>query len=96
MALHLRGTVWHLKRRVPLEFAEVDSRKEIWISLGTGSRHEARRRAQTVWAEQLSIWKAKVDGRHGSAMKKYEAARKLARPMGLRCMDIDTVVELLL
>ena len=94
MALHLRGTVWYLKRRVPLEFAEVDSRKELWISLRTGSRHEARRRAETVWAEQLAIWKAKMDGRHGSAMEKYEAARALARSMGYRYMDIDKVVKL--
>ncbi|MFK7837305.1 MAG: DUF6538 domain-containing protein, partial [Sulfitobacter sp.] len=38
MSVIKRGNQWCLRRRVPVEFQQVESRSEVWISLKTDSR----------------------------------------------------------
>ncbi|MCV6825395.1 MULTISPECIES: DUF6538 domain-containing protein [Halocynthiibacter] len=77
-----RGTTWYLKRRVPVQFAKIEPRKIIWISLKTDSQSLARIRANTIWAEQVALWEAKLLGRDGSEVEKYRAAQQIASAHG--------------
>lgn len=90
----LRGNTWYLKRRVPRAFKAVEARTEVWICLRTGSKTEARRRAESAWASQVAIWEAKLDGRDGDALQKFEAARRLAQASGFRYLDAERVAQL--
>ncbi|WP_411911844.1 DUF6538 domain-containing protein [Rhodovulum sulfidophilum] len=38
----LRGTTWNLRKRVPVRYSEVEPRKELWLSLHTDSKAEAK------------------------------------------------------
>ena len=90
----LRNGTWYLRRRVPLAFKNIEARSTVWISLRTGSKVEARRRAESAWASQVAIWEAKLDGRDGDALTRFEAARRLAQASGLRYLDSERVAKL--
>lgn len=62
MTVYLRGTTYHLRKRVPLQFAAVEPRKIISISLDTDSLSEARRKADAAWQKMKAGWQAMLDG----------------------------------
>jgi hypothetical protein len=94
MSLIKRGRQWCLRRRVPVEFQQIESRSEVWISLKTDSRSLAAEKAPAVWREQVAAWKARLSGHEHDAMKHYEAVQELAASKGVRYLPLDQVVQL--
>lgn len=86
-----RGGMWHFVRRVPNDYAHLDRRGIVRISLKIrvdddpkGKR--ARRAADTMNGELEAYWRGLVDGRAAEARTRYEAARTRARALGLSYM----------
>ncbi|MEP3844131.1 MAG: DUF6538 domain-containing protein [Paracoccaceae bacterium] len=94
MSVIKRGNQWCLRRRVPVEYQQVESRAEIWISLKTDSKRLAAEKAPAVWAEQVAAWKARLSGNDPDAMKHFEAVQDLASSKGVRYMPMDKVLQL--
>lgn len=88
------GNQWCLRRRVPARYHQIESRKEIWISLQTDSHRQANEKAPAVWEEQLAAWEARLTGKGDDAEKHFAAVQALAASKGLRYMPIDQVVQL--
>ncbi len=57
-----RRETWYLRRRVPIKFAHVEPRIEVWLSLHTDSETLANQKAVNVWQEQLESWEARLLG----------------------------------
>ncbi|SOH95634.1 hypothetical protein SAMN06273572_1143 [Monaibacterium marinum] len=91
--LHLRGSTWHLKRRVPKRYAEVEPRAVIWESLSTDSRTVAVSKAERVWAGYISGWEALLAGHSEDAQVRFRAARDLADMRGFAFLPAATVAE---
>ncbi|MFC0158892.1 DUF6538 domain-containing protein [Mameliella alba] len=51
---YLRGSTYHLKRRVPTRYAKVERRTFIKMSLRTYSPGVARHKAEEVWDQLLA------------------------------------------
>lgn len=94
MSVMKRGNQWCLRRRVPARYHQIESRKEIWISLQTDSRRQANEKAPAVWEEQLAAWEARFSGKGDDAEKHFAAVQALAASKGLRYMPIDQVAQL--
>lgn len=90
----LRNGTFHLRKRVPNRFAEVEQRKEIWLSLKTDSRVEAETRAEEVWRETLDAWESALAGDPDQAEKRFACAKATAQRLGFRYMPMDSVVKL--
>jgi integrase len=83
-----------LRARVPRRYANVERRREIWLSLHTDSLDEANRRAAAAWEEQIEGWEARRRGDTRDAEARFEAARELARRRGFRYIPADQVAKL--
>ncbi|MEP1697939.1 MAG: DUF6538 domain-containing protein [Paracoccaceae bacterium] len=94
MSVIKRGNQWCLRRRVPVEFQQVESRTEIWISLKTDSKRLTAEKAPAVWNEQIAAWKARLSGHDDDAVKHFEAVQDLAVAKGVRYLPLDQVVQL--
>lgn len=94
MPIHLRGSTYHLHRRVPARYAKVERRQLVRMSLKTDSVSEARRKAEIVWAELLAQWEALLKGDTSVAKARYEAAQDLAKAHKLRFLPADEVAKL--
>lgn len=94
MPLQLRGSNYHLRRRVPKRYARVERRKEVKISLGTDSLSEARRKEVEVWDQQLARWEALMKGDTSEAEKRYQAAKEIAKTHGVRFLPVEKVAKL--
>ena len=90
----LRGSTYHLRKRVPQRFAAVEPRKTVWISLHTDSETAALAKAPAAWAGLLEAWEARLAGQDGDAEAFFEAARKLAQSRGLRYLPAERVAAL--
>lgn len=83
--IRLRRGVWYYYRRVPKEYADIDSRKFVRKSLKTESQDVARRRAEVINAAQEERWETLFTvGNSEDAKKKYDAAVRLARTLGFQ------------
>lgn len=89
-----RGNQRCLRRRVSVEFQQIEARAEIWISLKTDSRRLADEKAPAIWAEQVAAWTARLSGNDPDALKHYEAVQYLAAAKGVRYMPLDQVLKL--
>ncbi|MBC7145523.1 MAG: tyrosine-type recombinase/integrase [Thioclava marina] len=94
MNITKRGEVWHLRRRVPKAYAPVDPRREVVISLRTGSEAVARQKAPLLWDRQVETWEALLDGATGDAEARFAAAKRLAKAQGYRFLDSSKVARL--
>ena len=94
MSLIMRGGTWHLRRRVPARFAEVEPRREVWVSLKTDSRQVAARKATAVWEGLIGGWEAQLAGRSDDGAKRLEAAREIAARHGLTYRPTSDVADL--
>ncbi len=90
----LRGSTYHLRKRVPQRFAAVEPRKTVWISLHTDSETAALAKAPAAWAGLVEAWEARLAGQDGDAEAFFEAARKLAQSRGLRYLPAERVAAL--
>lgn len=94
MKIHARNGVLYLRRHVPLRYADVEPRREVWVSLGTDSPAEARDKAARVWAQMVAAWEAKRAGDTSDAEARFEAARDLAKARGFRYLPVERVARL--
>lgn len=94
MTLILRGSVYYLKKRVPVRFARVEPREVVWMPLATDSQKVAKDKAEGVWETMLSAWEAKLAGDTTDAERRFEAARELARMRGFRFLPVDQVAQI--
>lgn len=94
MTLILRGTTYHLRKRVPLRFASVEARPIIGVSLKTDSPADARRKAAEVWAHLVEGWEAALRGETGTARQRYDAAKDIADRRGFSFMATRVVADL--
>lgn len=90
----LRGTTYHLRKRVPQRFASVEPRTMVWISLHTDSEKIAKSKAPAAWSELLDAWEAKLAGHNAEAEKYFEAAKQLAQARGFRYLPAERVANL--
>lgn len=89
-----RGKTYHLRRRVPAQYATVEPRQAIYVSLHTDSETIAVQKAPLVWQSQLEAWEAKLAGDTDDAERRFEAAKALARTRGFRYLPAPTVAKL--
>ncbi|OWY07390.1 integrase [Thioclava sp. F42-5] len=94
MNITKRGEIWHLRRRVPKGYASVDPRREVVISLRTGSEEVARQKAPALWAEQVEVWEAMLDGDTEDAEARFAAAKRFAKARGYRFLEARKVARL--
>lgn len=94
MNLMMRGKTWHLRRRVPAQYASVEPRSEVWVSLRTDSHQQAVKKAPAVWDSLVAGWEAQLAGRSEDGLVALEAARSIARSYGLEYKPIQDVVDL--
>lgn len=92
--LYLRGTTYHLKRRVPKRFAKIDGRQFIYQSMHTDSLEEAKRRAGEYWQQMLDAWEAERAGETKLARDRFEVARDIAKRLGYGWLPAIEVANL--
>ncbi|MFD1510967.1 DUF6538 domain-containing protein [Lacimonas salitolerans] len=83
MRLMMRGKTWHLRQRVPAQFASVEDPREVWVSLKTDSRQQATKKAPAIWDSLVAGWEAQLAGRSEDGVAQLEAARAIAASHGL-------------
>lgn len=96
MTLIRRGKskTFHLLRRVPTRYAEVESREKVCLSLHTDSRRDAERKADEAWHTLVEGWELLLQGRSEDAEDRYMAAKKIARSKGFRFLPGEEVAKL--
>lgn len=94
MAIVQRGSIYHLRRRVPRRYAAIEARDIVWISLHTDSETLARSKAEGAWRQLIEAWEARLSGNASEAEIRYSAAQELARIKGFRYLDVETVARL--
>ena len=90
----LRGSTYHLRKRVPQRFAAIEPRETVWISLHTDSEKVAKAKAPAAWSKLLEAWEAKLAGQTVEADKLFEAAKRLAAARGVRYLPAERVATL--
>lgn len=94
MSLILRNGTYYLRRRVPIQFADVEKRNEVWQSLSTDSKKAAQEKAEILWSTLLQAWDARLRGHSDYAQENFNAAQEIARSKGFRYMPMNKVTEL--
>ncbi len=94
MSIVLRSKTWHLRRRVPARFAEIEPRGEVWVSLKTDSKTIAVKKAPAVWDALVVGWEARLSGQSGDAQKLFDGARAIAAGHGVKYLPIRDVEDL--
>ncbi|VDC29487.1 hypothetical protein PARPLA_03105 [Rhodobacteraceae bacterium THAF1] len=84
MSIIKRGKRLSLYRRVPSQYAAVDKRTFVKMSLGTDSYELAEAKAPAIWQQLVEGWEAKLAGEDADAERAFEAAQKLAVARGFR------------
>lgn len=82
MGIYLDRGWWYFVKRVPKRFAHFDPRQRVSRALRTDSKREAAAKAVFVESEFMAYWEALAAGETPDAMRRYEAARKLAEARG--------------
>lgn len=90
----LRGSTYHLRKRVPQRYTAVEARETVWISLHTDSETVARAKAPAAWSELLEAWEARLAGQDADAEQFFEAAKQLAQARGFRYLPVGRVAAL--
>ncbi|SLN77692.1 tyrosine-type recombinase/integrase [Roseisalinus antarcticus] len=94
MTIMMRGSQYHLRKRVPRRYEGVEERKTIYQSLHTDSLKVASQKAESIWSHLVEGWEAKLAGDTGDAERRFEAARELAAIRGHRYLPATRVAEL--
>ncbi len=94
MTIMRRGKTFHLRKRVPVQYKDVEPRKSVYVSLHTDSETIARQKAPAIWQEQIEAWEARQAGDTADAEKRYEAAQRLAKARGFRFLSAERVAQL--
>lgn len=94
MTIMKRGNNYHLRKRVPRRYQDVEERKSVWVSLHTDSLSVAQQKADAAWQHIVEGWEARLAGDTSDAEKRFEAAKNLAAVRGYRYLPVDRVAEL--
>jgi len=89
-----RNHTFHLRRRVPRRYRDVEARDMILLSLHTDSESTAKSKADAVWRELIEAWEAKLDGATAEAEDRLKHARNLAAKRGFRYLPVAQVAAL--
>ena len=92
--LILRGSTYSLRRRVPVEYRDIEGRVEVWISLNTDSLVLACEKAQDVWKAHIAGWEARLADKSADAKQHFELAKALADAKGIHYLPIAQVADL--
>jgi integrase len=94
MTITKRNRTFHLRRRVPRRYRDVEARDVILISLHTDSESQARTKANAVWQELIEAWEAKIEGATAEGEDRLIHAKKLAAKRGFRYLPAAQVAAL--
>jgi len=94
MTIMKRGKTFHLRKRVPVQYEDVEPRKSLYLSLRTDSESVARQKAPAIWQQQIEAWEARQAGDTADAERRFEAAQRLAKARGFRFLSADKVARL--
>jgi len=94
VSLILRHNKWHLHKRVPRRYLEIEGRALFRVSLKTDSKEEAQRRASTVWDKQIAAWEAELSGDFRAAELAFSRVKEAARDLGIPYMQSSEVATL--
>ncbi|WP_406720616.1 integrase [Thioclava litoralis] len=89
-----RGDTFHLRKRVPVRYRDIEGRDTVWISLHTDSESVAKSKADRAWSQMIEAWEAKLAGDTEDAEARFAAAQELARVRGFRYLDVGKVAKL--
>ena len=89
-----RGSTWHLVRRVPTDFHDVEPRRVVTFSLKTDSKQIAAEKAALVWRNLLDGWQALTDGRSADADRQFKTAQRICAQRGVQYLPVTEVAEL--
>jgi integrase len=85
---------YHLRKRVPVRFKNVELRKHVGISLHTDSLIEAQQKAIIAWQQLLAGWEARLAGDTKDAEKRFIAAKQLAKARNYRFFPAEQIAIL--
>lgn len=94
MSIVLRAGTYYLRKRVPAQFATVEARKEIWVSLKTDSKTIAQEKAVAIWETFSAAWEAGLRGDSLDASERFSAAHGIARSRGFKYMLVQDIADL--
>ena len=94
MSVVKRGGVYHLRRRVPVRFSNIETRRILHISLKTDSEKQARAKEPVVWQACIDAWEVALAGEAGSSLEQFEQAHKIAAVSGFRYLTSSDVADL--
>lgn len=89
-----RGNNYHMRKRVPRRYQDVEERKSVWVSLHTDCFSVAQKKADVAWQHIVEGWEARLAGDTSDAEKRFEAAENLAAVRGFRYLPVERVAEL--
>ena len=92
--LSKRGSTWHLVRRVPTDFHDVEPRPVVTLCLKTDSKKLAAGKAAQVWDNLLEGWQALKDGRSAEADVRFKAAQRICAHQGFQYLPVAQVADL--
>lgn len=92
-SIKLRGETYSLRWRVPARYADVETRKRIWISLKTGDATEARTRAPAAKADLIETWERALGNRQEEATAdRFRRLVDVARGLGHRYRSLEELI----
>ncbi len=94
MPIQKRNKTFHLVRRVPKRFSNVEQRSVVTISLHTDSEAKALHKAEAIWERYVEAWEAKRAGDSEDAELRFDAARELADRRGFGFLSAEKVARL--
>ena len=94
MKIIKRAETYHLRRHVPVRYHGIESRRVVSISLKTDSLSEARKRADSVWDDQLTRWETALQTGNPVPRVSYRATVASATKLGIVYLPTVKVAEL--
>lgn len=94
MTVYRRGATFHLRRRVPLRYREVEPQVHFAVSLHTDSERDAKAKAAAVWNEMLATWELRLEGGKAEAEDRLAIAKNLAARRGFIYRPVADVAAL--
>ncbi len=92
--LVVRNGTYQLRRRVPKRYANVETRRDVMVSLHTDNQQIAEGKAERTWAQMLEGWEARLAGDTQEAEERFAAAEHYARVRGYRYLAVERVARL--
>lgn len=94
MTIYIRSNTYHLRKRVPRRFRDVEPREIVALSLHTDSKTIARQKADQMWSHLIEGWEAALRGDSLNGAARWEAARAIADRRGFSFLPVDQVAAL--